>query len=1311
MQQGETAREPSLPLDPMESPRPQSSRSTLTDADAPTIAPDDSDTTDTETIPVGVLVQKSCVHEKTKTGFFQRLVGSKAQKYHVSMTSLDDDDSSSSGLGLLPITSPDSLPRRQMQRADSLDDIPLNPTGDLNVQLGQKQEDVVPQVVIHESPQKPLPEETTTVGYKHPILHKQSISTLESASSTSSSSNGSSTEILVLLTIVSASNLLKVHKFGVQAPYVEMRISSDEMPFRTTECKKGGTEAQWNQTFTRRVQSLDDTLHLAAKASTTVIGDALVSFRSLELTTALSNHTLQLARGKSAEAVGTVCLQCRLLDPTASSTNTAAATATGALSGGEGATPCPVAPLPIPSAVDKPVEPKVSVAKVKYNHINSTDGNVVPWDAAIRKGALLYKIPYHQSSTAPKRKWVAVQELPKQGGLCITWSDPQNPDHTGHAMPLHDVVEVKTGIKTQAFRKQHAAQSKANTFFHEDVCFSLNSASRSLDLAASSKEEAQIWVTSLRRMLQHQTATTSTTTKAENAAGSTTILTSAKIMKDFKTAATTSTSSVNGDKANRHATWLKEFFRCAKAQQLSEIANYLLEGCPVDLLEPQTGDTILFLACRSGHVALLELCLKWGAKNDPHPTFGDTALQIAVKASQPECVRQLLSIAAKSDMDTEIVNHVDHANQAPLHVAASQGDLVCLQLLLHHGADICVVQSNGHTPLHCAVLAGHESCVAYILDVGGDAIINTGDVNGNTPLHCAVSIGHEGIVKLLLESAADVTVCNNENLTPYKMARRTKARAIQALLAIYEPEPPTPSKDAMKLMHTQSARLQVRDALAKQMHIAASPAKSLSARSCSTTFDGDFDGYTSSSSTSTSHGDNTISASSTSYYHDYHHSHAPPYYPQHHAHASASAAASYVPPSQHYPTYAYPTAPVANTEWEVKYTTDGHAYYVNLYTGVSQWEVPPALQGYDPYAYSIPTPQPSYEASVPAAPVYDSSSQYIRAQLAAARSQQTTQTSHLSVHTPTATAPQHLNVSTPSSAAASPSSSPRSKTSFSERRRMEGLLVENLQVVTTPLPEPGSNVKLDKVNDDGDIFQKSRSRSPKGKSKTVKVLDIKRANNVVMTLSDFEFNSHFEKITQAIVDMDETSLNLERVRCLKGLFPTDDEKDNLLARQADKGEFGKAEKFMMMLEDKKQKVMWEEDKYTLLLHAGFTSGDIPRAQFERLQQLNSIPDMTWLQRSEMQDMLDSLINGCRSCQNLLSHTKNKLKGWNDGVAMSTQAMSDFEKFIKASVAQVNDASEEFRMAKSWESKLVSEFGVVLEEFSPHEVYCAVKQLF
>jgi ankyrin repeat protein len=48
----------------------------------------------------------------------------------------------------------------------------------------------------------------------------------------------------------------------------------------------------------------------------------------------------------------------------------------------------------------------------------------------------------------------------------------------------------------------------------------------------------------------------------------------------------------------------------------------------VDVMDSATGDTPLLLACRLGHAHVVRVCLSRGAKNDPHPSFGQTALQV-----------------------------------------------------------------------------------------------------------------------------------------------------------------------------------------------------------------------------------------------------------------------------------------------------------------------------------------------------------------------------------------------------------------------------------------------------------------------------------------------------------------------------------------------------------------------------------------------------------------------------------------------------------------------------------------------------------
>lgn len=351
------------------------------------------------------------------------------------------------------------------------------------------------------------------------------------------------------------------------------------------------------------------------------------------------------------------------------------------------------------------------------------------------------------------------------------------------SLSLALVTEVREGHNTKAFE----AHKDSNVVKEKEKCFSLVSKSRTLDLVAASKEEATIWVAGLRELLFPTTAANCSSAS----------LTSARMIHDYRQVALSS-GRPNGvvdataidpvKKKKQLAVWRSQVFDLARRNHIDAIASCLRDGCPIDLLETGTGDTLLIIACRVGNAPLVELCLLWRAKNDPHPEFGDTALQVAVAHQHAECLKLLLLTAAKSDMDSEIVNHIDSNSDAPLHVAVRNGDFACLQHLLLHGADICVVDEIGRTPLHCAVSTaqqGGADCVAYLLDVGGDSVLNLGDHEGDTPLHYAALAGNEGAVKLLLESAADAFAVNSSGETPFDVAMRERHQRCADLIAPY----------------------------------------------------------------------------------------------------------------------------------------------------------------------------------------------------------------------------------------------------------------------------------------------------------------------------------------------------------------------------------------------------------------------------------------------------------------------------------------------------------------------------------------------
>lgn len=211
----------------------------------------------------------------------------------------------------------------------------------------------------------------------------------------------------------------------------------------------------------------------------------------------------------------------------------------------------------------------------------------------------------------------------------------------------------------------------------------------------------------------------------------------------------------------------------------------LHNGVSVNIIDPVTTDSPLMIACRKGHSDIVKLCLEYGARNDPHPEFGHTALHAAIISQSYDCARTILETAAPSDADHMISNLADPTGQTPLHIAAYLGSPLLVELLLSHGGRIASIDMEGQTPLHLCASSGDRGCLAMMLDHGGDDIIDMQDNAGNTPLHHASFHGRLECVRLLLETAANVLVSNTDGLTPYNIASSQGHHQVGLLLLEY----------------------------------------------------------------------------------------------------------------------------------------------------------------------------------------------------------------------------------------------------------------------------------------------------------------------------------------------------------------------------------------------------------------------------------------------------------------------------------------------------------------------------------------------
>lgn len=156
--------------------------------------------------------------------------------------------------------------------------------------------------------------------------------------------------------------------------------------------------------------------------------------------------------------------------------------------------------------------------------------------------------------------------------------------------------------------------------------------------------------------------------------------------------------------------WRENLFKAARKNDIKEVEKCLNNGCPIDLQEVDTNDTILLIACQKGYMELLQKCIDRHGNVNPHPEVGYNGLQISVMNGRMDCCQMIFS---KVDEYEEFVNLPDPEGDYPVHACAERGYLEIMKLLNKYKADMKVTNNRGRTPLHLASAQGHY-CI-YIL--------------------------------------------------------------------------------------------------------------------------------------------------------------------------------------------------------------------------------------------------------------------------------------------------------------------------------------------------------------------------------------------------------------------------------------------------------------------------------------------------------------------------------------------------------------------------------------------------------------------
>ena len=148
---------------------------------------------------------------------------------------------------------------------------------------------------------------------------------------------------------------------------------------------------------------------------------------------------------------------------------------------------------------------------------------------------------------------------------------------------------------------------------------------------------------------------------------------------------------------------------------------------------------------------------------------GNSIIHLLAKYDKVNILEEIINYFKVNNLDyNQIINLKNFDGYTPLHFAASNGNLLTVEYLCNHNADVNSLTENNFTPLHLASGKGNIQVVDCLIKFGANPEAIT--IYGSSVLHYAsggIGISHFDLVKHLIKNYGEIKYINFQDEEKY----------------------------------------------------------------------------------------------------------------------------------------------------------------------------------------------------------------------------------------------------------------------------------------------------------------------------------------------------------------------------------------------------------------------------------------------------------------------------------------------------------------------------------------------------------------